>query len=51
MSRTHDTPTDPERPDAQDRVSEILERMAEGLATFRAILEEEVANRPPRRLS
>ena len=51
MSRKPDThAADPDRPDRQERVNEILEKMAEGIGTFRAILEE-VANRPPRRLS
>ena len=52
MSRKPDTPAaDPDQPDRQDRVNDILDRMVEGLGTFRAILEEEVANQPPRRLS
>lgn len=52
MSRKPETPAaDPDLPDRQDRVNDLLDRMAEGLGTIRAILQEEVANQPPRRLS
>lgn len=51
MVQKPDTPAaDSDQPDRQDRVNDFLDRMAEGIGTFRAILEE-VANRPSRRLS
>lgn len=51
MSRKPETPAaDPDQPDRQGRVNDLLDRMAEGIGTFRAILEE-VANQPPRHLS
>lgn len=54
MVQKPDTPSpaaDPDQSERQERVKKVLDRMAEGLGTFRAILEEEVANQPPRRLS
>lgn len=52
MVQKPDTPSpaaDPDQSERQERVKNVLDRMAEGIGTFRAILEE-VANQPPRRL-
>lgn len=54
MGRKPDTPSpaaDPDRPDRQERVERLLDLMREGLGEIRDILEEEMGNRPPRRLS